>query len=60
MKKFDSVEISKIEKIRLNGRLTNVYEVRKIAGNARVFDGRFSGRTYEEAYDAYLNAECEA
>ena len=60
MKKFGNVEISKIEKIGLNGRLTNVYEVRKISGNSRIFDGRFSGKTYKEAYEAYLNAECEA
>jgi hypothetical protein len=60
MKKFGNVEISKVEKIRLNGRLTNIYEVRKITGNARVFDGRFSGKTYKDAYEAYLNAECEA
>jgi hypothetical protein len=59
MKKFNNVEVSKVETIRLNGRLTNVYEVRKIDGSARIFDGRFSGRTYKEAYEAYLNAECE-
>lgn len=35
-------------------------EVRKIDGSARIFDGRFSGKTYKDAYDAYLNAECEA
>jgi len=58
--KFGNVEISKVETVRLNGRLTNVYEVRRIAGNTRIFDGRFSGKTYKEAYDAYLNAECEA
>ena len=60
MKKFGSVEISKVETIRLNGRLTNVYEVRKIDGSARIFDGRFSGQTYKEAYEAYLSADCEA
>ena len=57
MKKFGNIEISKVERIRLNGRLTNVYEVRKISGSARIFDGRFSGKTYKEAYEAYLNAE---
>lgn len=57
MKKFGNVEISKVERIRLNGKLTNVYEVRKISGNSRIFDGRFSGKTYKEAYEAYLNAE---
>lgn len=60
MRKFDNVEISKVERIRLNGRLANVYEVRKIAGNDRIFGGRFHGKTHEEAYAAYLNAECEA
>ena len=60
MKKFNNVEISRVETIRLNGRITNVYEVRKVSGNSRVFDGRFSGKTYKDAYDAYLNAECEA
>lgn len=60
MKKFDNVEISKVETVCLNGRTTNVYEVRKISGNSRIFDGRFSGKTYKDAYEAYLNAECEA
>ena len=60
MKKFDKVEISKVETVCLNGRTTNVYEVRKISGNSRIFDGRFSGKTYKDAYEAYLNAECEA
>ena len=57
MKKFGNVEVSKVERIRLNGRLTNVYEVRKISGNSRIFEGRFSGKTTLEAYEAYLNAE---
>ena len=60
MRKFDNVEISKVETVCLNGRTTNVYEVRKISGNSRIFDGRFSGKTYKDAYEAYLNAECEA
>lgn len=60
MKKFNDVEVSKVEKVYLNGRLTNVYEFRKIDGNARVFDGRFSGKTYKEAYEAYLSAEMES
>lgn len=60
MKKFDNVEISKVETVLLNGRMTNVYEVRKVSGNARIFDGRFSGKTYKEAYEAYLSAECGA
>lgn len=59
MKKFDNVEISKVETVRLNGRLTNVYEVRKIVDNARMFNGRFSGKTYKEAYESYLSAEVE-
>ena len=59
MKKFNNVEISKVETVCLNGRTTNVYEVRKISGNSRVFDGRFSGKTYKEAYEAYLSAEVE-
>lgn len=58
MKRFDNVEITRLEKVYLNGRQTNVYEVRKISGNARIFDGRFTGKTYKEAYEAYLNAEC--
>jgi len=56
MEKFNNVEISRVETIRLNGRITNVYEVRKISGNSRVFDGRFSGKTYKEAYESYLSA----
>ncbi|MDD3001524.1 MAG: hypothetical protein PHF29_07205 [Candidatus Riflebacteria bacterium] len=59
MKKFNNVEISKVEAVRLNGRLTNVYEVRKIDGSARIFDGRFSGKTYKDAYESYLSAEVE-
>lgn len=60
MKKFNNVEVSKVETVRLNGGLTNIYEVRKIDGNDRVFDGRFSGKTYKEAYEAYLIAEMES
>lgn len=60
MKKFNNVEVSKVETIRLNGRLTNIYEVREIDGNDRVFVGRFSGKTYEQAHKAYLNAEMES
>lgn len=60
MKKFNDVEVSKVGTVRLNGRLTNTYEVRKIDGNARIFDGRFSGKTYKEAYEAYLIAEMES
>lgn len=49
-----NTKITNKEAVRLNGRNTFLFDVYRLVDSSWVFSGQFSGKTYKEAYEAYL------
>lgn len=58
MKKYNknTVKVEKKQTAIVNGKKTNIFEVRELKDNSWVFAGQFSGKTFNEAYESFLNA----